>query len=1738
MCNQKLLRLVFPVVFLLAAFESFASTFSNGGFETPAISGVAQGLNPGDTWLTGWTIGGPGGNMGLYRGSTGGISPHSGQQWVYFGGISTASGGTLSQTFTTVSGTSYVVTYYAVQAGSPATLNLSAAAYGTGGLVLASNQCVPVNVVWNQYQLSFTATSNSTTLSFIDTSPADISGSSVALDDVTVVAQPTTGIPVIVTSPVSQSALAGSDVSLSATASGSLSTLQWYFGTNVVAPPNGTNSPLVVIANASTAGNYTAVFSNSFGMATSVVAVLTVTNAPILVNGSFEIPAISGSAQGLNPGDTWLTDWTVGGPGGNMGLYRGSTGGISPYDGQQWVYFGGVNTASGGTLSQTLATVPGISYTVTYHAVEAGSPASLNLSATASNVGSGILASNRCTPVYVQWNQYELGFTATSTGTVLTFTDSSPSDVSGSSVVLDDVTVVAQPTTGIPIIEASPVSQSAPAGSSVSLTATASGSPSSIQWYFGTNVVAAPEGTNSPLVVTASDATAGNYMAVFSNSYGMATTAVAALTVIDPPAITTSPSSQSVAAGTQVTFTAAASGGWTTVQWYFVSYLGTNAISGANTTNLPITASTTTIGGYFAVFNNLAGSTSTSLANLAVTGLNFENGSFEIPVEPNGGTGLNPGNTFLTGWTIGGPGGNMGLYHGSVTGLGPYDGQQWVYFGGINTASGGTLAQTFTTVVGDFYAVTYYVGTGASGTLSLTGEVLDAAGNVLATNQFVAVHDTWTERQLFFVCQTTNTTVVFKDTSAADILGTSVALDDVTVVGAPNTGIPVVLISPVSQTVATGSVVSLVSTAGGSPSSLQWYFGTNAVAGAAGTASPLQITASDATAGSYTVVFSNSYGMATSAVAVLTVIDPPVVTVSPANQVVVADTTVTLSAAASGGAMTVQWRYNGTNVLSGATSTNLSFLAVPGTAGSYSAIFNNLAGSATSMVATVTVIAGPFTNGGFENINNHAAIPNNNGAFITNGSTWLTGWTVGGPGTPDIDVDRGSSDGFTAFDGQQWIAFNGGNTPPGGVLSQTFLTTVGATYGVSFQVGKAGSGSQSLTATALALNGAVLASNYCVPTMGVWAAFSLNFTATTTNTTLVFKDTSSTTVGADLMLDDVIVVSPPVITVSPASQSVLVGSLVTFTAAASGTPSGVQWFQGTNAVLNATNSTLSFTANAGSGGNYSAVFTNSAGSATTAVAVLTVDLPVGLSLQPVSIVTNVGATVTLTGGASGTAPIGFQWTFDGTNITGANSTNLVITNAQLTNAGSYALVVTNAYGTNTSTNAVLSLISTIQVAGGSTVGAGSVTVPVNLLALGTENAVGFSLDYDASVLTYSGVSLGSGGAGAALITNSTFAGKLGITVILPPNTTFSAGTQQLVQVTFQAALVSTTVHSSITFGGLPTSELVSDPSPAILPALYLPGLVTVLPTPLEGDVYPIGAEDFSVSLLDWVQEGRYVAGLDAITDPQVFQRADCAPRSTLGDGLITVADWVQVGRYYNNDDPPTPAGGPTNAPAAPSAVAAPSGKRTGHDGVPRTVTLAPLTQGTTTESVSVKLVAQGDESALQFSVAYDPTVLTYTSASLGSNAVGASLIVNTNYASSGRLGIVVGYLGGTFTLGTQEVVKLNFNSISYSNTTSLVFGNSPIIQQIVDTVPNVLPATYQNASVQVGGQSWPQLAISQSVSGISFSWPSSATALKAQWTTNLGTNWTDVAATAVTNGGTVYLTVPAPSTTTFYRLSQ
>jgi hypothetical protein len=179
-----------------------------------------------------------------------------------------------------------------------------------------------------------------------------------------------------------------------------------------------------------------------------------------------------------------------------------------------------------------------------------------------------------------------------------------------------------------PAVTLDPINQTVVAGHSVTFKAAAAGNPKpTVQWQVSTdsgttwtNVTGA---TSTTLTFTTNAGQNGyEYRAVFTNTFGTATTAAATLTVQTVPAVTTNPKSQTVTAGNSVTFTAAATGSPApTVQWQVSTDGGktyTN-ISGATSTTLTFTTSAGQNGDrYRAVFTNAAGTATTSAATLTV----------------------------------------------------------------------------------------------------------------------------------------------------------------------------------------------------------------------------------------------------------------------------------------------------------------------------------------------------------------------------------------------------------------------------------------------------------------------------------------------------------------------------------------------------------------------------------------------------------------------------------------------------------------------------------------------------------------------------------------------------------------------------------------------------------------------------------------------------------------------------------------------------------------------------------------------------------------------------------------------------------------------------------------------------------------------------------------------------------------------------------------------------------------
>ncbi len=364
-------------------------------------------------------------------------------------------------------------------------------------------------------------------------------------------------------------------------------------------------------------------------------------------------------------------------------------------------------------------------------------------------------------------------------------------------------------------------------------------------------------------------------------------------------------------------------------------------------------------------------------------------------------------------------------------------------------------------------------------------------------------------------------------------------------------------------------------------------------------------------------------------------------------------------------------------------------------------------------------------------------------------------------------------------------------------------------------------------------------------------------------------------------------------------------------------------------------------------------------------------------------------------------------------------------------------------------------------------GGGSAVVPITLAAQGTENAIGFSLSFDTTRLTYSEAAKGSDATGATVNTNTgqAAAGLVGISLALPAGQTFSVGTKQIVLVTFNVVGVSTG-STPIAFGDQPIGRELVDATANALPANWVGGSVQLC-AGYEGDAAPKPSGNGTISIADWVQVGRYAAGLDLLPSSTCdCMKVDCAPRASLGNGTVTISDWVQAGRYAAGLDPLSPVGGP--ACGAKSDHVLMSGQDA--SALSCTLRVQSVTMAAGQSKVTaIQLDASGTENAIGCSVAFDPAILTITAA-LGPGATGATLNVNSHLSASGKLGIALALPAGqTFPAGTHDVVTLQLTAAATAvGSTSILFGDQPIAREVVDAAANTVSAAYSPGTVTLG----------------------------------------------------------------------
>ena len=497
-----------------------------------------------------------------------------------------------------------------------------------------------------------------------------------------------------------------------------------------------------------------------------------------------------------------------------------------------------------------------------------------------------------------------------------------------------------------------------------------------------------------------------------------------------------------------------------------------------------------------------------------------------------------------------------------------------------------------------------------------------------------------------------------------------------------------------------------------------------------------------------------------------------------------------------------------------------------------------------------------------------------------------------------------------------------------------------------------------------------------------------------------------------------------------------------------------QWRLATTNLPGATNTALTLTnvfpANSGS---YDVVVSNSGGAVTSHVAVVTVFpalIPPAITAQLQNWVASAGESVLFSLAVTGTEPLRYQWRFNTTPMSGETNRSLLLTNVAPARNGSYSCVVTNLGGSATSGSASLTVSATprlLRIVERSVATSGEVDVPVELVALGDENAVGFSLAFDPSRLTFVSALAGAGASGASLLANTSeaSAGRVGVALVRGTGERFAAGAAAAVQMRFRAA--NTSGATPLAFTNRPVAIEVGDIWSMPRPVAWSNGVVNILATAPAIVTQPQSTTNtiFTTATFSLTASG---------SQPLSYQ-------------------WQLNG---------------TNLPGATSATLVLSGVRPGQAGdyrvivtnpvatvtslvatltVPRVIRVAGTNAPTgNLVDVPLQLLANGDENAAGFSLRFDPARLTFREVVSNSVAAGATLNVNTNSAAGGSLGFVVAQsYGNSFALGTQQLAMARFLVGGTAGATPLTFADQPVVRELGDNTATPLLTEFQPGAI-------------------------------------------------------------------------
>jgi hypothetical protein len=513
---------------------------------------------------------------------------------------------------------------------------------------------------------------------------------------------------------------------------------------------------------------------------------------------------------------------------------------------------------------------------------------------------------------------------------------------------------------------------------------------------------------------------------------------------------------------------------------------------------------------------------------------------------------------------------------------------------------------------------------------------------------------------------------------------------------------PAITLNPSSANKCVGDAVTFAIQASGTGLTYQWRKNAQNISGATSNSYTLPAVGL-VDAGTYDVVVTGSAcGLAvTSAGAVLSVNQAPVITTQPVGQTVCAGSTVNLTVAATGGNLSYQWRRNGMNLTAGigVNGVNTATLTISPVAvshdGSYSVVVSNGCGPAvtsTNAVLTVqTTIAITTAPGNISVCHGSAFNLTVNATGTGRTYQWRKNGTpvtsagdarISGENTATLTVAFAEAGDAGAYD---VVLSNVCNvvTSTAATVTTSPQRTVGSQTGDQMVcVGSTALFTVTLNASTSGVtyqwkkNGVDLANGGRI---GGATTATLQITPVTTGDAGTYTVFVGGPCTPGLSSPSVLTVTTvPSITTHPLSQTLCVGRPASITVVTTGVGLTYQWRKDGAAIPGATGTTFAIASiKEQDAGAYDVAVTASACVSTlsSSVATLTVNAPPVIITQPVSTSACAGERVTFTVAATG-SNLQFQWRRNNVAISGATSATYSIASVNANQVGAYSVAVT------------------------------------------------------------------------------------------------------------------------------------------------------------------------------------------------------------------------------------------------------------------------------------------------------------------------------------------------------------------------------------------------------------------------------------------------------------------------------